>query len=153
MRAGPAQQQLDMEGCVAIMHACSAGIAQLVERNLAKVEVGSSRLLSRSRFSGKAQPKAFSPFSLKSPDNPRRGSKVVMQRPAKPSTPVRFRPPPPILLCHFIARMAKLVDARDLKSLGSIPSMPVRFRLRAPSESFKLLKALYRTEKSPSYFT
>ena len=27
-----------------------AGIAQLVERNLAKVEVGSSRLLSRSRF-------------------------------------------------------------------------------------------------------
>jgi hypothetical protein len=28
-----------------------AGIAQLVERNLAKVEVGSSSLLSRSKFS------------------------------------------------------------------------------------------------------
>ena len=28
----------------------NAGIAQLVERNLAKVEVGSSRLLSRSRI-------------------------------------------------------------------------------------------------------
>src|SRR4051812_18361128 len=27
--------------------------------------------------------------------NPRRGGRVVMQRPAKPWTPVRFRPPPP----------------------------------------------------------
>ena len=41
-----------MEVGAAIMLACSAGIAQLVERNLAKVEVGSSRLLSRSRFPG-----------------------------------------------------------------------------------------------------
>jgi hypothetical protein len=32
----------------------NAGIAQLVERNLAKVEVGSSRLLSRSRNPGEA---------------------------------------------------------------------------------------------------
>ena len=31
-----------------------AGVAQLVERNLAKVEVASSRLVSRSRYSGKA---------------------------------------------------------------------------------------------------
>ena len=31
-----------------------AGIAQLVERNLAKVEVASSRLVSRSRFSRKS---------------------------------------------------------------------------------------------------
>src|ERR671937_1865664 len=31
-----------------------AGIAQLVERNLAKVEVASSRLVSRSRLQGKA---------------------------------------------------------------------------------------------------
>ena len=31
-----------------------AGVAQLVERNLAKVEVASSRLVSRSRFSRKA---------------------------------------------------------------------------------------------------
>jgi hypothetical protein len=29
-----------------------AGVAQLVERNLAKVEVASSRLVSRSKFSG-----------------------------------------------------------------------------------------------------
>jgi hypothetical protein len=32
-----------------------AGIAQLVERNLAKVEVASSRLVSRSSFQGKAR--------------------------------------------------------------------------------------------------
>ncbi len=32
------------------MRACSAGVAQLVERNLAKVEVESSRLFSRSRI-------------------------------------------------------------------------------------------------------
>ena len=31
----------------------SAGVAQLVERNLAKVEVASSRLVSRSRFPGR----------------------------------------------------------------------------------------------------
>ena len=31
----------------------NAGVAQLVERNLAKVEVASSRLVSRSRFSEK----------------------------------------------------------------------------------------------------
>ena len=32
------------------MRACSAGVAQLVERNLAKVEVESSSLFSRSSF-------------------------------------------------------------------------------------------------------
>ena len=34
----------------------SAGIAQLVERNLAKVEVASSRLVSRSRFTKVSRP-------------------------------------------------------------------------------------------------
>ena len=53
-----------------------AGIAQLVERNLAKVEVASSSLVSRSR--------SLHGFRL--------GGRVVMQRPAKPCTPVRFRP-------------------------------------------------------------
>ena len=39
----------------------SAGIAQLVERNLAKVEVASSRLVSRSKFSknSSAEPSCF----------------------------------------------------------------------------------------------
>ena len=50
-----------------------AGIAQLVERNLAKVEVASSSLVSRSTL------------------NLRLGGRVVMQRPAKPRTAVRFR--------------------------------------------------------------
>ena len=100
-----------------------AGVAQLVERNLAKVEVESSRLFSRSRWT-QIQ---MSPFAISQPSigerfvvrfaigvsesnvmyafvlectqlqyGPWRGSKVVMQRPAKPCTPVRSRPPPPI---------------------------------------------------------
>ena len=36
----------------------NAGIAQLVERNLAKVEVASSRLVSRSKFLKKGKPGA-----------------------------------------------------------------------------------------------
>ena len=40
----PGGTSLQLRGCF------RAGIAQLVERNLAKVEVGSSSLLSRSRF-------------------------------------------------------------------------------------------------------
>ena len=41
-----------LDGCARLRYNCRlfAGIAQLVERNLAKVEVGSSRLLSRSTF-------------------------------------------------------------------------------------------------------
>jgi hypothetical protein len=96
----------------------------LVERNLAKVEVGSSSLLSRSRFResdvrleradsmrhARTQT-SLSRFSFG--DGRRRGSKAVMQRIANPSRAVRLRPAPPIF-----ARMVKLVDTRDLKSLG-----------------------------------
>ena len=69
-----------------------AGVAQLVERNLAKVEVASSRLVSRSRLrkgrSGRlSRPSLFVSIW--------RDGRVVMQRPAKPCTPVRFRLPPP----------------------------------------------------------
>lgn len=49
-----------------------------------------------------------------------------MQRPAKPWTPVRFRPQPNddkeklyARLGFWNARVAELVDARDLKSLGT----------------------------------
>ena len=58
----------------------SAGVAQLVERNLAKVEVASSRLVSRSKSKGL---------------NGWRDSKVVMHRIANPLTAVRFRLAPP----------------------------------------------------------
>src|SRR6185503_16071430 len=79
-----------------------AAVAQLVERNLAKVEVESSRLFCRSSFAGEAALKRFPPFRIRpirscwAPPLGR-GGRVVMQRPAKPCTPVRFRPPPPNL--------------------------------------------------------
>ena len=69
-----------------------------------------------------------------------------MQRPAKPSTPVRFRPPPPKNRSkNSIARVVKLVDTRDLKSLGLKPPVPVRFRLRAPQiNNLSRLKAVQK---------
>ena len=63
-----------------------------------------------------------------------------MQRIANPSTPVRFRPQPPITRVtkainieynNVYARVVELVDTRDLKSLeGNF--VPVRVRPRAP---------------------
>ncbi len=79
----------------------------MVEHNLAKVGVASSSLVSRSNSRGKP----VFPLSCF-----RLGGRVVMQRPAKPSMPVRFRPQPPHP-CSY-AQVAKSVDARDLKSLG-----------------------------------
>jgi hypothetical protein len=46
-----------------IMLGCFAAVAQLVERNLAKVEVESSRLFCRSSFPGESD--RFPPFNLK----------------------------------------------------------------------------------------
>src|SRR5690606_29293943 len=66
-----------------------AGIAQLVEHDLAKVGVASSSLVSRSRFMQPRQRPGFCVFGY------RPGGRVVMQRPAKPRTPVQFRPWPP----------------------------------------------------------
>ena len=69
-----------------------AGIAQLVERNLAKVEVASSSLVSRSN---EQYPEALMAFKVMQGFlvlKPWLGGRVVMQRPAKPCTPVRFRP-------------------------------------------------------------
>ena len=61
------------------------GNSSVVEHNLAKVGVASSNLVSRSSFEGKAKLPLF--YWL--------GSRMVMQRPAKPCMPVRFRPQPP----------------------------------------------------------
>ena len=78
----------------------SAGIAQLVERNLAKVEVASSSLVSRSRYLRKPRARAGflvsagTSLSLIRPVWP--SGRVVMQRIANPWTSVRFRPRPPL---------------------------------------------------------
>ena len=72
----------------------NAGIAQLVERNLAKVEVESSRLFSRSRFREKG--KQPLPFFVEA--KVWRGSKAVMPRIANPVSPVRLRTAPPVKL-------------------------------------------------------
>jgi hypothetical protein len=77
-----------------------AGIAQLVERNLAKVEVASSNLVSRSKhlknpggFSQKMGSLSFPFVSVTIVFW--RDSKAVMQRIANPSSPVRLWVAPP----------------------------------------------------------
>ena len=107
-----------------------AGVAQLVERNLAKVEVASSRLVSRSRFQKGSPDLPGFPFLLTRGSSarswccrynggavsPRRGGRVVMQRPAKPCTPVRFRPPPPRPLRGGMTPMAVSGFKRSVSS-------------------------------------
>ena len=83
----------------------------MVERNLAKVEVESSRLFSRSKFEGKHS--GFPLILSKQRFAARRDSKMVMQRIANPPIPVRFRVSPP-----NPARVVKLVDTTDLKSVA-----------------------------------
>ena len=96
------------------MRACSAGVAQLVERNLAKVEVESSRLFSRSKSEGKHS--GFPSIISSSSFALRRDSKMVMQRIANPPIPVRFWVSPP----NKPARVVKLVDTTDLKSVARV---------------------------------
>ena len=66
----------------------------MVERNLAKVEVESSRLFSRSRFLRKGKRRL--PFFTKKGFG--RGSKAVMPRIANPVSAVRLRAAPPDFL-------------------------------------------------------
>ena len=101
-----------------------AGIAQLVERNLAKVEVGSSSLLSRSRSPGRHLSSLFLS---------RYGWVAEWSCSGLQSRVRRFDSDPSLHNYKFpeCARVAELVDARDLKSLDR-KVMPVRFRPRAP---------------------
>ena len=64
-----------------------AGLAQLVARHLAKVEVAGSNPVARSRYS--KWPVVQSAILI------RRRGQVVRQRPAKPLSPVRIRTSPP----------------------------------------------------------
>ena len=102
-----------------------AGIAQLVEHDLAKVGVASSSLVSRSSLQQNLGPPGFCflRHSVIFPVTMRRqwpGGRVVMQRPAKPCTPVRFRPWPPLrrfkkpaMRGLFVARMSGIRAAED----------------------------------------
>ncbi len=116
----------------------------MVERNLAKVEVASSRLVSRSKHQGEVKTCRFAfPFDFFDSDSLEssslesssfdppfvraasvgrsyqphwRGGRVVMQRPAKPWTPVRFRPPPPINQCFTYRSLGCKVAQSGLQS-------------------------------------
>ncbi len=97
-----------------MIRACSvvrskAGIAQLVEHDLAKVGVASSSLVSRSKQTATGQTQRNTPSGQRWPvrkvpacqvnlEQYRLGGRVVMQRTATPRTPVRFRPQPPFSL-------------------------------------------------------
>ena len=127
----------------------------MVERNLAKVEVGSSRLLSRSRIPRNNDLQALFLFLFQPASRvttglgrfaPRRfpqaefphGGVAKWLCSGLQSRLRRFDSDPrlQILQCFSMppcsARVVKLVDTRDLKSLG-LTAVPVRFRPRAPS--------------------
>ena len=105
-----------------------AGVAQLVERNLAKVEVESSRLFSRSKFEmgslgfpflsvhtgltlrqSLGTHRRFAPRRIQ-----RRDSKSVMQRIANPSSPVRLRVAPPNICFESSTWTPRLTEASSL---------------------------------------
>jgi hypothetical protein len=75
---------------------------------------------------------------------------VVRQRSAKPSSPVQIWVPPPKQVLKFVAEVAELADARDLKSLGpkdrtgSIPVFGTNYYkgLSDLKKSFKLFYLL-----------
>jgi hypothetical protein len=117
----------------AMIRGSGAGIAQLVEHDLAKVGVASSSLVSRSIFSRSLGSPGFcflkqaaiirSHFSKQWP-----GGRVVMQRPAKPRTPVRFRPWPP-LHCGCTAAGKPALRGLFLAGVSARRQAPCRVRL------------------------
>jgi hypothetical protein len=109
------------------MRGCFAAVAQLVERNLAKVEVESSRLFCRSRIPGESNafPLLYSSLFKSFAARWQSGYAAACKAVYLGSIPGRASSIPP-LGAQAQARMVKLVDTRDLKSLaarrtGSIP--------------------------------
>ena len=105
----------------------NAGIAQLVEHDLAKVGVASSNLVSRSKLAEWQNGYAADCKSVDLGSTP--GSASISCLAASGSTPDTFAEKQPD------ARVVKLVDTRDLKSLAG-NSVPVQVRPRAPFHSF-----------------
>ena len=164
--------------------ASHAGIAQLVEHDLAKVGVASSSLVSRSRKADETSVRRGFVFyavrrarqegasfrrrccvlSRASPSAWWQSGHAAACKaayagsiPTLASTSRMRHCLPPFAeranIRHATqaargARMAKSVDARDLKSLGGNP-MPVRFRLRAPSDCFKASHQVPKTQLNP----
>jgi hypothetical protein len=91
----------------------TCGSSSAVEHRLAKARVAGSSPVFRSIFL----------FNW-------RHSQVVRQRTANPLSPVRIRVSPPFFFLY--AGVAEQADARDLKSLGHLMPVPVRFRSPAP---------------------
>src|SRR5262249_26049531 len=96
-------------------------------RNLAKVEVGSSRLLSRSSFFRDQPIKCRGCSGSRHTAGWQSGHAAACKAVDAGSIPT----PASILLLH-LARVVKLVDTRDLKSLGR-KAVQVQVLPRAPS--------------------
>src|SRR3954466_10211654 len=98
----------------------NAGIAQLVERNLAKVEVASSRLVSRRRL-GEGRLEAVhgpSLFASGSGGVAEWSCSGLQSRVRRFDSDLRLQTPATANRLGA-ARVVKLVDTRDLKSLGA----------------------------------
>src|SRR5664280_1184227 len=108
-----------------------ADIAQLVERNLAKVEVAGSSPVVRSKASClRRNPSAFDEGMKLS----RWSGREARQRPAKPSTRVQIPSPPRHPHEWAIgAAVARFPDTEEVT--GSIPVSPTRYNRRSEART------------------
>ena len=109
----------------------------MVERNLAKVEVESSRLFSRSNSKGQhlkmlsffigtfcAVVKALMRDVLSSGPFKWRGNKAVMYRIANPASPVRLRAAPPSSQCDQLPRRGLFLFDDDVMRFDACKDRP-----------------------------
>ena len=119
----------------------------MVERNLAKVEVESSRLFSRSNLKGSTS--KCCPFLLENlfwfyqcfrdgAVTKRLCTGLQIRLARFDSGPRLQSHDSKVILEHYAARVVKSVDTADLKSAASfIAGVPVRPRSRAPTDQIK----------------